>query len=57
MRDEIAGLHRYLGDVPPEISVLKVAAEAGEAAQALLGMNQAWSPRKGANATKARDAA
>lgn len=53
MWDEIAALHGYLGDVPAEISVLKVAEEAGEAAQALIGTRQEWSPRKGAYTTSA----
>lgn len=51
MWDEIAALHSYHGDVPAEISVLKVQEEAGEAAEALIGMH-GWNSRKGICATR-----
>lgn len=49
--DQIDSLLDYLGrDVPPEVRVLKLAEETGEAAQALIGMN-GWNPCKGVSAT------
>jgi 8-oxo-dGTP diphosphatase len=47
MWDEVDSLLTYLGrDVPPEVRVLKLAEETGEAAEALIGM-RGWNPRKG----------
>lgn len=52
MWDQVDSLLDYLGrDVPPEVRVLKLAEETGEAAQALIGM-QGWNPRKGVSATE-----
>jgi 8-oxo-dGTP pyrophosphatase MutT (NUDIX family)/NTP pyrophosphatase (non-canonical NTP hydrolase) len=53
MWDEVAVLLDYLGrDVPPEVRILKLAEETGEAAQALIGL-KGWNPRKGVSATQA----
>jgi 8-oxo-dGTP pyrophosphatase MutT (NUDIX family)/NTP pyrophosphatase (non-canonical NTP hydrolase) len=52
MWDHIGSLLDYHGrDVPPEVRVLKLTEETGEAAQALIGM-QGWNPRKGISATR-----
>jgi NTP pyrophosphatase (non-canonical NTP hydrolase) len=47
MWDEIASLLDYLGrDVPPEIRILKLAEETGEAAQALHRDERVESPER-----------
>jgi len=51
MWDEIGALARYHGDVPPEVRVLKLAEEVGEAAQALIGVH-GWNRRKGQHASE-----
>lgn len=52
MWKQIGSITRYLGDVPPEVRILKLTEEVGEVAQALIGMN-GWNPRKGRHATQA----
>jgi NTP pyrophosphatase (non-canonical NTP hydrolase)/predicted kinase len=50
--EHIARLHAYHGDVPPEVQLLKLTEEVGEAAEALIGMH-GWNRRKGTHATPA----
>lgn len=50
MWQQIGNLHAYHGDVAPEARVLKLVAETGEAAAAVIGMN-GWNRRKGTCAT------
>jgi NTP pyrophosphatase (non-canonical NTP hydrolase) len=51
MWEEIASLHTHHGEVAPEVRVLKLAEETGEAAAALIGMH-GWNSRKGVCATQ-----
>ena len=51
MWEEIASLHAHHGEVAPEVRVLKLAEETGEAAAALIGMH-GWNSRKGVCATE-----
>lgn len=46
MWDQVNQLHAHHGDVPPEIRVLKLQEECGEAAEALIGL-RGWNSRKG----------
>lgn len=51
MWQSIAQLHDHHGEVAPEVRVLKIAEECGEASAALIGMN-GWNSRKGVCATR-----
>ena len=51
MWQEIASLHAHHGEVAPEVRVLKLAEETGEAAAALIRMH-GWNSRKGVCATQ-----
>lgn len=51
MWEEISRLHAHYGEVAPEVRVLKLQEECGEAAAALIGMN-GWNSRKGVCATQ-----
>lgn len=46
MWEQVAGLHTHHGDVPVEIRLLKLTEEAGEAAEAFIGM-RGLNSRKG----------
>lgn len=46
MWDQISHLHAYHGQVPPEIGILKLTEELGEAAEALIGI-KGMNSRKG----------
>jgi NTP pyrophosphatase (non-canonical NTP hydrolase) len=51
MWDEAGRLTEWLGDVPVEAQLLKLAEEVGEVAEAYLGMT-GLNPRKGVNRTR-----
>jgi hypothetical protein len=51
MCEEIASPHTHHSEVAPEVRVLKLAEETGEAAAALIGMH-GWNSRKGVCATQ-----
>lgn len=51
MWDEAGRLTEWLGDVPVEAQLLKLAEEVGEVAEAYLGMN-GLNPRKGVSHTR-----
>jgi XTP/dITP diphosphohydrolase len=44
--DQVGQLHLHHGEVPPEMRVLKLTEEVGEAAEALIGLH-GWNSRKG----------